>query len=341
MSDSYWCHMCAQIVNPVIEIDMKCPFCDGGFVEEMSSVGSDRGLGGIIGEEEDGDDDDFSDRSLSVLAPILLGMMGSRPRRRRSRLLRADADSDSDQDRDLEGLLRRRRRSSAIIQLLQGLRDDSGPENETSERGRERGRERDTESVILINPFNQAILVQGTFDSEDHESSGAGASLGDYLIGPGLDMLLQHLAENDINRYGTPPAKKEAIDALPTVKVAENLNCSVCLDDFELNAEAREMPCKHKFHSGCILPWLELHSSCPVCRFEIPADEHKVPNEAGRGASRNEGGVADGSDRGNGNRSPWSLSALITSSGSRRGRNRSSNTSSSSTSESNSHEDEN
>jgi Ring finger domain len=30
--------------------------------------------------------------------------------------------------------------------------------------------------------------------------------------------------------------------------------CVVCLDDIEISIEAKELPCKHHFHGGCILP---------------------------------------------------------------------------------------
>lgn len=310
----YYCHLCSQMVSPSMEVEIKCPFCDSGFVEEMTDGSGREGL--TVGGE---DDDIGSGRSsLSLSAPMLLGMMGNRPRRRRSRLTRPDDESDSDRDRDrgLEALHWRRRRSAAIFQLLQGLPDNFGSESETPER--------DREGVILIDPFNQAVILQGSFENTE-----TGAMLGDDFIGPGLDLLLQHLAENDLNRYGTPPAKKEAVDAMPTVKVQENLNCSVCLEDLEIGTEGREMPCKHKFHSGCILPWLELHSSCPVCRFQVPADEPKASNVSGAG-SRVEG------DGGGGRRSTRDLREMFLSR-SRAG----APSSSSSASGNNSREDEN
>ncbi|KAJ0021330.1 hypothetical protein Pint_31479 [Pistacia integerrima] len=181
---------------------------------------------------------------------------------------------------------RMRRTPATFLQLFPGIRAGLDSEIRDRDRDRDRERERERERLILINPFNQTIIVQGSYDghNQNHNHATIG-SLGDYFIGPGLDLLLQHLAENDPNRYGTPPAQKGAVEAMPSVKVMETLQCSVCLDDFEIGSEAKEMPCKHKFHSGCILPWLELHSSCPVCRYQMPADESKLESERSRNSS--------------------------------------------------------
>lgn len=133
------------------------------------------------------------------------------------------------------------------------------------------------------------------------------ANIGDYFIGPGFEQLIEQLAENDPNRHGTPPASKSAVQALPTIKVDEAMlksdlaQCAVCKDDFELGTVVKQMPCKHVYHDDCILPWLELHNSCPVCRYELPTDDADYEsrgNSRGEGASRgNEGGgdVAGGS----------------------------------------------
>ncbi|KAE9467041.1 hypothetical protein C3L33_01051, partial [Rhododendron williamsianum] len=110
---------------------------------------------------------------------------------------------------------------------------------------------------------------------------GLPTNLGDYFIGPGLEQLIQQLAENDPNRYGTPPASKSAVEALPSINISDQLlasdssdsQCAVCKDTFQVGEEAKQMPCKHLYHSDCILPWLEMHNSCPVCRYELPTDD--------------------------------------------------------------------
>ncbi|KAF7046904.1 LOW QUALITY PROTEIN: hypothetical protein CFC21_055893, partial [Triticum aestivum] len=119
-----------------------------------------------------------------------------------------------------------------------------------------------------------------------------GVSLGDYFMGSGLEQLIQQLAENDPSRYGTPPAAKAAVAALPDVAVSADMmaadggaQCAVCMDDFLLGAAAKQLPCNHVFHKDCILPWLDLHSSCPVCRHEMPTDDPDYENHQRQAAA--------------------------------------------------------
>lgn len=52
--------------------------------------------------------------------------------------------------------------------------------------------------------------------------------------------------------------------------------CAVCKDQFLLDMQVKMLPCKHMYHSDCILPWLEMNNSCPVCRFQLPTEEDEV-----------------------------------------------------------------
>ncbi|KAK9006955.1 hypothetical protein V6N11_019285 [Hibiscus sabdariffa] len=257
MVGRYWCYICSRMVNPTVEPAIKCPICESGFVEEISSIRHFSRTNGI---------DSASTNNLSLLAPIpiLLGIisgLGSS----RSRITGGDQvdNNNSSQDAmddelgiDFEALLMRRRtrRSPSALQVLEDTPNAVVSEPDNPENDRER-----RDRLILSDPFNDNALV-------------VYASFGDYLMGHGWDLLLQYLSENDINHHGTPPALKEAIEAIPTVTVDDKLQCSVCLEDIEVGNEAKEMPCKHKFHCGCITPWLELHSSCPVCRYKLPWD---------------------------------------------------------------------
>ncbi|WMV12456.1 hypothetical protein MTR67_005841 [Solanum verrucosum] len=83
---------------------------------------------------------------------------------------------------------------------------------------------------------------------------------------------LQELIDND--RPGPPPTPSSAIDALPRIYLTPNLLendsvCPVCKDEFEVGIEVIELPCKHFYHIECIVPWLRLHNTCPVCRYQL------------------------------------------------------------------------
>ncbi|CAF0727245.1 unnamed protein product [Adineta steineri] len=70
-----------------------------------------------------------------------------------------------------------------------------------------------------------------------------------------------------------PPAAKHIIENLPSINnFKSDEKCSICLKEFELNSTT-ELPCHHKFCKNCIIQWLNLVNSCPMCRIELPTDD--------------------------------------------------------------------
>ncbi|KAF8049834.1 hypothetical protein N665_2111s0004 [Sinapis alba] len=91
--------------------------------------------------------------------------------------------------------------------------------------------------------------------------------------------LFNRLSAHD--RRGPPPASLTVINSMPKIKIRKkhlglDPCCPVCQDRFEVGSFARKMPCKHIYHSECIVPWLVQHNSCPVCRKELPQDQNKA-----------------------------------------------------------------
>ncbi|KAK8651181.1 hypothetical protein V6N13_140793 [Hibiscus sabdariffa] len=152
-------------------------------------------------------------------------------------------------------------------------------------------------------PFNPGVVLRGptsefegvvpergntNFELYYDDGSGSGlrplpASMSEFLMGSGFDRLLEQLSQLEVNgvgRFEQPPASKAAIESMTVIKitcvhVSTESHCAVCKEQFELDCEAREMPCKHIYHSDCILPWLSIRNSCPVCRHELPRENNR------------------------------------------------------------------
>ncbi|KAH6812912.1 hypothetical protein C2S51_021930 [Perilla frutescens var. frutescens] len=97
---------------------------------------------------------------------------------------------------------------------------------------------------------------------------------GDYFIGPGVEEFFQHVTLEPDNQR----ASRSSIDALPTVKISKkhvrsDCTCAVCKERFELGSQVIKLPCKHLYHSDCIVPWLQQRSSCPVCRQQLTSQQ--------------------------------------------------------------------
>lgn len=79
------------------------------------------------------------------------------------------------------------------------------------------------------------------------EQAGAAASRLRFVMGGGV------LPRRSVTSCGFPAADSQW---LCVVVPDKGVKCPVCLLEFEEQETVRQMPCKHLFHCGCILPWL-------------------------------------------------------------------------------------
>ncbi|XP_024521808.1 E3 ubiquitin-protein ligase RING1-like [Selaginella moellendorffii] len=245
---THFCHGCNLSVRAVTTDDVICPFCQGGFVEEISS------------------DEEIPVAASTNSAP---GSAAPPPPPPPPPPPGPGSTAPEYPPRVIP-------QRHMFIQTLTALMQGGGVGNV---------------EFVVDHVGNQGFVADNGANPGSRRTFG---NFGDYFFGADYDHLLQQLAENDLNRYGTPPASKTAVEGMPTMKITDehlaqdSAPCAVCKDEFELGTEVREMPCKHLYHPDCILPWLKQHNSCPVCRFELATDDAdynqaRMPGTAGSG----------------------------------------------------------
>lgn len=150
-------------------------------------------------------------------------------------------DEDEDVDEDLD----------ASVPTLVPSRDDVG----AAER-------RNSEWEVLLNAHNFDTNVDGEHDG------------GEYYYTAEYETLFAQFTEAEHALVGRPPASKAIVDDLPLVVVDDgNALCAICKDEIEFGGQAKQLPCSHHYHGACIVPWLGIRNTCPVCRYELPTDD--------------------------------------------------------------------
>ncbi|XP_068658342.1 E3 ubiquitin protein ligase RIE1-like [Aristolochia californica] len=82
------------------------------------------------------------------------------------------------------------------------------------------------------------------------------------------------LEENfDLNgQQGVPVLPRQHRVGGSTDEVAlspDDSECCICLTQYEDGVELHSLPCNHHFHSGCIIKWLRINATCPLCKYNI------------------------------------------------------------------------
>ncbi|XP_043665796.1 E3 ubiquitin-protein ligase RNF126 isoform X1 [Vespula pensylvanica] len=269
----FYCHKCIDEIE-CLQPDYTCPRCSCGFIEELEVGTNDNGSGMDISGEDLSDidiidipgynryptDRDFVEMILESPTLNMQPRAGNRSNtlegRRRVSWSRNTPDT------------RRSGRYTALPSRTGLLRH-------------RRGRQ----EAIPIENFIQDFILNLSGAGLGHPVTQDGqppvfnirlflGNPGDYVWGrDGLDAIVTQLL-NQMDGTGPPPLPQKQIDAIPKTTVTQSqvdskLQCSVCWEDFKLAEPVRQLPCQHFYHTPCIVPWLELHGTCPICRQSL------------------------------------------------------------------------
>ncbi|KAJ0393077.1 hypothetical protein P43SY_004178 [Pythium insidiosum] len=96
-----------------------------------------------------------------------------------------------------------------------------------------------------------------------------------------LEMFRRPMWVRFVMRYVSPrlksasPADRSVIQAMRTEwlkkqqDAASEVECVICMNE-NTSPDHVHLPCGHDFHFDCLHSWLEVRSTCPICRFQFP-----------------------------------------------------------------------
>jgi len=66
------------------------------------------------------------------------------------------------------------------------------------------------------------------------------------------------------------PVSRTIINGLPGSPSINVDPCSICLESFVISDKSITLRCGHKYHTHCIIDWLQRDNICPLCRQVVP-----------------------------------------------------------------------
>ncbi|CAB1321167.1 unnamed protein product [Coregonus sp. 'balchen'] len=271
----FFCHCCKGEIDPKLP-EFTCPRCESDFIEEVTEDSS------LLENSSTAEANDDTGTLFSELWQLLF--------MERSALLLDPSASESDQshlqaavasdavEEDVEG-------PSEVPVASVGGTEPLVPEPERPSHPPSQGRRQSRTPAVegIVQQF-----LAGLFANDGNPGIAPAAlygmlhsNPGDYAWGQGgLDAVITELL-GQFEGTGPPPAEKEMISSLPTVNISQEqtdsrLECPVCREEYSVGESVKQLPCLHHFHSDCIVPWLELHDTCPVCRKSLDGVDQSI-----------------------------------------------------------------
>ncbi|XP_012684363.1 E3 ubiquitin-protein ligase RNF115 [Clupea harengus] len=259
----FYCHCCKGEIDPKLP-EFVCPTCESGFIEEVAEGSSLLATGDTTAANDDVGSQFtelwqllFMERSALLDDPTSAAPLPSSDRADRRTQVETLPSAPSEPEPPAQQDAQQRTRA----------RPDRGPAMEG-----------------IVQQFLAGLFGNNGNPGSVPSSWSLHSNPGDYAWGQGgLDSVITQLL-GQLENTGPPPAEKEMISSLPTVAVSQEqaacrLECPVCREEYAAEESVRQLPCQHYFHSDCIVPWLQLHDTCPVCRKSLNGEDYSLQPE--------------------------------------------------------------
>lgn len=278
-----WCHTCGvERLAYLGDEDLHCQHCHGTFVEEVRTAIEREDLMSFISvdaeeapeDEEQGAEDAGAGPAPTTAAEAGSSTLSTAVQQILSQVLTAPADPT-----DVDTL-------TPMVALLQTLSttDDGAPmelyigspsRGPTTFAAGTHSHGGSTGSTAAL--FAALAQLGGSAGGGRAGPSGAlGGDLGDYAVGD-ISRIIDQLMLSDPG-LRSRGASKQFVAQLPRATRSDAdgpEECAICQDRCTSGEECIRLPCgpKHNYHAQCILPWLEEHSTCPICRHQFPTED--------------------------------------------------------------------
>ena len=137
--------------------------------------------------------------------------------------------------------------------------------------GQIRGSQHSLQHFFTFFPSRQANVLQFLFNSLDLVDMDEMPSI-PWGQPPDFSQIFTHMTHLRPDRVH--PASQSSVNHLETVAISRAMEvkgelCTICQEKYSRNEQVNKLPCGHLFHKECLEPWLQTHSTCPVCRLDL------------------------------------------------------------------------
>eukprot|EP00892_Ulva_mutabilis_P010575 jgi/Ulvmu1/7890/UM004_0122.1 len=152
----------------------------------------------------------------------------------------------------------------------------------------------DLEQLVKGSASCQTAHLVETVDAADKRADDV-SSLARRLL-----EILQDQMSMDSACRGVTGLSLDRLDGMPQQQCTDAMmervglsECPICLHSFKVGDQLSCLPCCHVHHHACLIEWLRISASCPICKLPYPTGVWELPS-----IIQHSGDAADSSHRG-------------------------------------------